>query len=136
MPKKNTQTNTKQLAGFILHNSAVFLDEVNNLPRVNLRVKPLKPLPSVSFSEAHPINQPHWKKHTLYVALNCSVLPLAEYAPILVTFKRSTSCVRCLGESGRPSPGPAGLSRCSVLKHGFLQHCERNRGKQGLENTD
>lgn len=75
----------KQLAGFILHNSAVFLDEVNNLPRVNLRVS-LSPLPSASSStrwEANPINQPHGNIHCMW--LNCSVLPLGEYAPALLT---------------------------------------------------
>lgn len=33
----------KQLAGFILHNGAVFLDEVNNLPCINIKIIPWPP---------------------------------------------------------------------------------------------
>lgn len=30
----------KQLAGFILHNGAVFLDEVNNRPSIGIKIRP------------------------------------------------------------------------------------------------
>lgn len=33
----------KQLAGFILHNGAVFLDEVNNLPCISIKIRPWPP---------------------------------------------------------------------------------------------
>lgn len=110
----------KQLAGFILHNGAVFLDEVNNLPRINIKIRPWSPH-SVGVCMAGGIPTQLTPLETYVVCWFVFQFFLSEN--ILGLFKQSTLCVRYLGESVQPWQELVDRAHCSVLKRDFLQHC-------------
>lgn len=117
----------KQLAGFILHNGAAFLDEVNDFPWINTRTRPPH---SVGFCTAGGIPTELTPVETYIVCRYIFQFFLSENTLELV--KQSTLCVRYLGEFVQPWQEPVGLAHCSVLRHGFLQHCHALCPQDGI----
>lgn len=107
------ETAKKQRAGSLVYNGAASFDRVNNFPRINVRSRPLH---SIGFCVAGGLPSE-------LTPLETYVLQLFLSENTLGLVKRSTLCVRYLGESVQPWQELVDLVHCSVLTHGFLQHC-------------
>lgn len=108
----------KAAAGSLVYNGAAFFDSVNDFPWINIRTWPLH---STGFCMAGGLPSKLTPLETYIVCWFTFHLFVTENKLGLV--KRSTLCVRYLGESVQPWQELVDLAHCSVLKHGFLQHC-------------
>lgn len=75
------------LAGFILHNSAVFLDEVNNLTCINIKIRPWSPQCWFLYGCRHP-HSTNSTGNTLYVDSSFS----SSFQRIILDFLSKVHC--------------------------------------------